>query len=88
MPLPVLTVREVMTAEPVVVPADCPIREVMRLMNERRIGAVLVVGPASRLVGIFSERDLLRRIVTAVPGWREDVVRLEDAYGRSGTSAP
>lgn len=25
---------------------------------------------------------------TAVPGWREDVVRLEDAYGRSGTSAP
>jgi mannose-6-phosphate isomerase-like protein (cupin superfamily) len=25
---------------------------------------------------------------TADPGWREDVVRLEDAYGRSGTSAP
>ncbi len=25
---------------------------------------------------------------TAVPGWREDVVRLEDRYGRSGTQAP
>ena len=25
---------------------------------------------------------------TAHPGWREDVVRLEDKYGRSGTSAP
>ena len=25
---------------------------------------------------------------TAQPGWREDVVRLEDKYGRSGTSAP
>lgn len=25
---------------------------------------------------------------TAYPGWREDVVRLEDRYGRSGTSAP
>lgn len=25
---------------------------------------------------------------TAAAGWREDVVRLEDAYGRSGTSAP
>jgi mannose-6-phosphate isomerase len=25
---------------------------------------------------------------TASPGWREDVVRLEDAYGRTGTSAP
>jgi mannose-6-phosphate isomerase len=25
---------------------------------------------------------------TAAPGWREDVVRLEDAYGRAGTTAP
>jgi mannose-6-phosphate isomerase len=25
---------------------------------------------------------------TAYPGWREDVVRLEDAYGRAGTNAP
>jgi gluconokinase len=25
---------------------------------------------------------------TASPGWREDVVRLEDRYGRSGTTAP
>jgi len=25
---------------------------------------------------------------TAHAGWREDVVRLQDAYGRSGTSAP
>ena len=25
---------------------------------------------------------------TAAPGWREDVVRLEDRYGRAGTSAP
>lgn len=25
---------------------------------------------------------------TADPGWREDVVRLEDKYGRTGTAAP
>jgi mannose-6-phosphate isomerase len=25
---------------------------------------------------------------TASPGWREDVVRLEDRYGRTGTTAP
>jgi hypothetical protein len=25
---------------------------------------------------------------TADPGWREDVVRIEDRYGRDGTSAP
>lgn len=71
MALPGLTVRDVMHTDPVVVPADCPIREVMRLMNERRIGAVMVYSAAQRLVGIFSERDLLRRIVLAVPGWRD-----------------
>jgi len=27
-------------------------------------------------------------VSTAAPGWREDVVRLEDKYGRAGTSAP
>jgi mannose-6-phosphate isomerase len=27
-------------------------------------------------------------VSTAEPGWREDVVRLEDKYGREGTSAP
>jgi mannose-6-phosphate isomerase len=25
---------------------------------------------------------------TAAPGWREDVVRLDDKYGRTGTTAP
>ncbi len=25
---------------------------------------------------------------TAPPGWREDVVRISDSYGRAGTSAP
>jgi CBS domain-containing protein len=33
-----------------------------RVMNERRIGAV-VVTDGSRVVGIFSERDILRRVV-------------------------
>jgi len=27
-------------------------------------------------------------VSTAYPGWREDVVRLEDRYGRAGTTAP
>jgi len=25
---------------------------------------------------------------TAFPGWRDDVVRLNDAYGREGTHSP
>ena len=31
---------------------------------------------------------VLVEVSTAGPGWRDDVVRLSDRYGRSGTSAP
>jgi mannose-6-phosphate isomerase len=31
---------------------------------------------------------LLTEVSLAKPGWRTDVVRLEDRYGRTGTSAP
>jgi mannose-6-phosphate isomerase len=31
---------------------------------------------------------VLVEVSTAGPGWRDDVVRLADLYGRSGTSAP
>jgi mannose-6-phosphate isomerase-like protein (cupin superfamily) len=34
------------------------------------------------------DTSVLVEASTAAPGWREDVVRLHDHYGRSGTSAP
>lgn len=67
----VLTVREVMQRDPVQVPASCPLREVMGEMNRLRIGAVLVTNGEHELEGIFTERDLLRRVADADPGWRE-----------------
>lgn len=39
-----------------------PVAAAVRAMSERQVGAVLVVD-AGRLIGIFSERDLLRRVV-------------------------
>lgn len=45
--------------------------------------------PAGVLHRITALSDLeLAEASTAYPGWREDVVRLEDRYGRTGTSAP
>jgi sigma-B regulation protein RsbU (phosphoserine phosphatase) len=67
---PQLTTREVMQSDPVIVPPDCPVAEVMRVMNRDRIGAVLVT-EGMRLLGVFTERDLLRGVATALPGWRE-----------------
>src|SRR6478752_10120914 len=66
-----LTVRELMQPEPIVVLPDRPVGEVLALMNQFRIGAVVVVSPSHSLLGIFTERDLLRRVVEASPGWRE-----------------
>jgi serine phosphatase RsbU (regulator of sigma subunit) len=67
---PELTVRQVMLTDPVVVPPDRPVGELLLLMNERRIGSVLVCDGDDRLAGIFTERDLLRRVADAVIGWR------------------
>jgi CBS domain-containing protein len=49
--------RQIFTISP-----SATVYEAAVLMNEHRIGA-LVVTEASRLVGMFTERDILRRVV-------------------------
>jgi CBS domain-containing protein len=46
----------------VAVPPEATVRETTALMNEQGIGSVLVIR-GRRLAGIFTERDVLRRIV-------------------------
>lgn len=45
-------------------PPEANALEAANLMNDRRIGSVLVMD-GERLLGIFTERDVLRRIVAA-----------------------
>lgn len=66
----VLNVRESMQPEPVTVDPDCPLDVVLGLMNLHRIGAVIVVSPDRGLLGIFTDRDLLRRVGVAASGWQ------------------
>jgi CBS domain-containing protein len=44
------------------VPPNTTVLDAIRTMNDRRIGAV-VVGRGGRMEGIFTERDVLRRVV-------------------------
>ncbi len=60
-----------MAPHPVCVPPGARVQDVIALMNERRVGSVLVTGPSGELVGIFTERDLIREVAVAVPGWRD-----------------
>jgi CBS domain-containing protein len=59
------TVRQLLEAkapEIYAIEPDAPVIDAIRLMAEKRIGAVLVM-EGSRLVGILSERDYARKIV-------------------------
>jgi CBS domain-containing protein len=49
--------RSVVTIEP-----DCTLGEAARLLSERRIGAVIVSGPGRPVLGILSERDIVRAV--------------------------
>jgi CBS domain-containing protein len=49
--------------EPVTLPATATVREACQRMRERRVGAVLVVGGDRRLVGIFTGRDAVARVL-------------------------
>ena len=53
---------EAKTPEIYAIAPEAPVIEAIRLMAEKRIGAVLVM-EGSRLVGILSERDYARKIV-------------------------
>ncbi|MHC8495082.1 CBS domain-containing protein [Thalassospira sp. SM2505] len=43
-------------------PADS-VMDAVNLMSERKIGAVIIVDNSARLAGIFTERDLVNRVV-------------------------
>jgi mannose-6-phosphate isomerase-like protein (cupin superfamily) len=48
---------------------------------------LLIRAPVVHRITAVSDSRVLETS-TAHPGWREDVVRLEDSYGRAGTSSP
>jgi len=58
--------------QPVTVPLDATVRQAIRIMDEKRIGSVIVADADGRLpLGIFTLRDLLHRV--ALPGCTLDL---------------
>src|SRR5947209_5810158 len=76
MPVPAdLTVRRLMTTDPVRVAPDQPVQVAVELINARRVGAVLVADATDKVVGIFTERDFLRQVCKGPADWRSAPVR-------------
>ncbi len=60
-----VTVREILAkkgSEVLTIGKEATVLDAALLMNERRVGA-LVVAEEERIVGMFTERDVLRRVV-------------------------
>ena len=54
--------RIVTTARP-----ESPLKEIAESLAVKKIGAIVIVGEAGRVVGILSERDLVRVIADKGP---------------------
>ena len=57
------------------------VRDVARRMAERNVGAVAVLDSGNKLVGVFSERDLMTRVVVA--GLDPDKTSVENVMTRN-----
>lgn len=58
-----IAAKEIMTEELLSVEPGITVQEAVELMDKNNIGAVVVLSPIRDLLGIFTERDLLRRVV-------------------------
>ena len=72
-------VSELMASDPLVVDADSSVVSAVNAMNERKTGCVLVQR-AGKLVGIFTERDVLRRVIfrDGNENWKVDAVMTKE----------
>ncbi|MCZ6596495.1 MAG: CBS domain-containing protein [Planctomycetota bacterium] len=70
-------IRELIAKQEVhALPPEATVLDAARAMNEHGIGAILVLGADGELRGIFSERDVMARVV--VPRKNAEEVRLEE----------
>ncbi len=60
-----LPITELNVRTPLVVGPDTPTREAIDVLKEKRAGCVLVVDDDGLLQGIFTERDVLQKLVAA-----------------------
>ncbi|HSU33406.1 MAG TPA: CBS domain-containing protein [Bryobacteraceae bacterium] len=77
------SVRDVMTASPICLPANTPIREAARRMKERDIGDV-VIEKDGKLCGIVTDRDIVVRAVAE--GKNVETTDLESVCSKDVTS--
>lgn len=70
---PRLAVRDIMTHRVHSVPPDALIREVVDLMVRRRVHAIPVVGDKGEVLGLVTDRDIMRALLPKIPRAGEEL---------------
>ncbi|MDM7275876.1 MAG: CBS domain-containing protein [Thermoprotei archaeon] len=60
-------VSELIKRPPVTVPPTATVEDAVKLMYKEGVGSVVVASPEDRVLGIFTERDLVRVIGLGLP---------------------
>lgn len=90
--LPRLTVRDIMSQDVRPVSPGTPVREAVDLMVRKRLRALPVVGEKEEVLGIVSERDIMRGLMPRIPraghepesgGRTPDTLSVRDVMTRS-----
>src|SRR4051794_23104509 len=58
----------------ITVPADTSLYDAVQTLQREHIGCVLVTGAGGKLVGIFTERDLLAKVALRTLDWKAERV--------------
>ncbi len=74
-------VRAVMTPSPICVPPETRVSDAVLIMIERGFRHLPIVGPAAKVLGVFSVRDALPREIGTALSQSEFNDRLNDALG-------
>jgi CBS domain-containing protein len=72
-----MTVKAILSqkgGDVVTIAPTAQLAEAVKLLAERRIGAVVVTGPADRVAGILSERDIVRVLAQRGPAALDEQV--------------
>jgi CBS domain-containing protein len=72
--------------DPLTLPPDATVKEACRHMRDRRVGAVLVTEADRRLVGIFTGRDAVHRVLAEGRSWARP--KISEVMTRDPTSMP
>ena len=58
-----MLVKDVMSSPAITVPEDAPVDKTAKLMNENRVGCIIVTSKDGKALGIITESDLVRRVL-------------------------